>query len=96
MAIDLAPDLEKALDDEARRQGTTADQLADDVLRAHLHLPSRVETRTAGPRTLADLLGDSIGLVPDAGFEQSQTDFASRSREVYADDLQKRWEQSQR
>jgi hypothetical protein len=62
MSIELTPDLESALAEAARRQGTTPDLLAEAYLRERLD-PRRHETAGTEPRTLADFLVGYVGVL---------------------------------
>ena len=62
MIITLTPDIEKALSEHSRRQGTTPEQLALESLRRQFvtHPGKRVGELHG---TLADFLADSIGVL---------------------------------
>jgi hypothetical protein len=62
MSIELAPDLESALADAARRQGTTPDLLAEAYLRERLDTLRR-EISGTEPKNLADFLAGYIGVL---------------------------------
>jgi len=64
MVIALTPDIESALAEEARRQGTTAEQLALDYLRERFVPGSTPPSATV--RTLADFLVGHIGILASA------------------------------
>lgn len=66
MTIHLPPDLERPLTEEARKKGTTAELLAIDSLR-RLFPQDQGEGAAAQPKTLLDLLGDSVGAVAGSG-----------------------------
>ena len=70
MGIELTPDLESALAEAARRQGTTPDLLAEAYLRERLEL-RRPETSAPQPKTLADFLAGYVGVVGDDAAEES-------------------------
>lgn len=57
MTIHFTPEIENALAQEARRQGTTAELLALECLR------ERFAPAVAEPRTLADFLAGHIGVL---------------------------------
>ena len=62
MRIELTPDLESALVDAARRQGTTPDLLAEAYLRERLNTRMH-ESSGAEPKTLADFLAGYVGIL---------------------------------
>jgi hypothetical protein len=62
MRIELAPDLESALSDAARRQGTTPDLLAEAYLRERLDV-RRHESPGTEAKTLADFLAGYVGVL---------------------------------
>ena len=69
MSIELTPDLESALAEAARRQGTTPDLLAEAYLRERLD-PRRHESSGTEPKTLAEFLDGYVGILgreDDAG-----------------------------
>ncbi len=63
MEITLTPDIEQALREQAERRGTTPEQLAIESLRQQFVHPTQSERPAEGQRTLADFLGDSIGVL---------------------------------
>ncbi len=65
MVIELTPEIEDALAEEAQRRGTTPEQLALDALRRHfLAIPREGE---AAGETLFDLLSGYVGVVSGSG-----------------------------
>ena len=62
MIITLTPDIEEALAEQARKLGTTPEQLALDSLRHHF-VPAADAGRTEGEGTLADFLRGHIGVL---------------------------------
>ncbi|MFL5381747.1 MAG: hypothetical protein ACJ8GN_04460 [Longimicrobiaceae bacterium] len=62
MRIDLTPDLESALTNAARRQGTTPELLAQAYLRERLEVVVDDVHETCG--TLADFLEGYVGVLP--------------------------------
>ena len=63
MTITLTPDIENALAEEARKQGTTPELLALDCLRERF-APSPVTGPSAAEQgTLADFLADHLGVL---------------------------------
>jgi len=63
MILALTPDIEQALAEQAQQQGTTPEQLALDSLRQQFVRSTPMERVPAQPGTLAELLGDSIGVL---------------------------------
>jgi len=61
MTIILTSDIENALGEEARKQGTTAQELALQCLRERFVSPENSES-TKGQETLADFLADHLGV----------------------------------
>ncbi|HVG46258.1 MAG TPA: hypothetical protein VM890_16055 [Longimicrobium sp.] len=66
MRIELTPDLESALVDAARRQGTTPDLLAEAYLRERLDTRLH-ESAGTEPKTLADFLSGYVGVLGHEG-----------------------------
>lgn len=66
MTIHLTPEIESALADAARRQGTTPELLALDCLRQQ-YVPAMPEPNSA-TGSLADLLADHIGKLSSSEF----------------------------
>ncbi|HEV7590978.1 MAG TPA: hypothetical protein VGO40_22895 [Longimicrobium sp.] len=64
MSIELTPDLESALADAARLQGTTPDLLAEAYLRERLDTLRR-ESSGPEPKNLADFLAGYVGVLGD-------------------------------
>ena len=63
MNISLPPDIERAVVDHAREQGTTPELLVIDSLRERFLLSPPLSTPTEGEGTLADFLGKHIGIL---------------------------------
>ncbi|HEY0602482.1 MAG TPA: hypothetical protein VGD58_06210 [Herpetosiphonaceae bacterium] len=63
MNITLTPDIEQALEEQAREQGTTPEQLALDSLRQQFVDPTKSKPDSTFEGSLADFLGDSIGSI---------------------------------
>ena len=63
MIITLPPDIEQALVEHARKQGTTAELLALDSLRERFMPSLSLDRPTEGEGTLADFLGKHIGVL---------------------------------
>jgi hypothetical protein len=62
MIIQLTPDIEQALADEARKLGTTPEQLALDSLRERF-MSREPPSPAKEPKTLADFLRGHIGVL---------------------------------
>jgi hypothetical protein len=62
MVITLTPELEAALTERAHQQGSTPEQLALESLRAQF-LPAAEEGVIEPQETMADFLGNSIGVL---------------------------------
>lgn len=69
MRIELTPDLESALTDAARRQGTTPDLLAQAYLRERLEVVAEDAPENGG--ILADFLKGYVGVLGDDAAEES-------------------------
>ncbi len=63
MNINLPPDIEQAVVEQAREQGTTPELLVIDSLRERFLLSPSLSTPTEGEGTLADFLGKHIGVL---------------------------------
>lgn len=63
MDISLPPDIEQAVVDQAREQGTTPELLVIDSLRERFLLSPSFSVPTEGGGTLADFLGNHIGVL---------------------------------
>lgn len=63
MNISLPPDIEHAVVEHAREQGTTPELLVIDSLRERFLLPQSFSTPTDDEGTLADFLGKYIGIL---------------------------------
>lgn len=63
MEITLTPDIEQALLEQARQRGTTPEELALESLRRQFVTPEQAQELVEAQGTLADLLGDSIGVL---------------------------------
>jgi hypothetical protein len=62
MTITLTPELERALSERAREQGTTPELLALDTLRQRF-LPTAAEPEGTADGTLADYLAGFVGVL---------------------------------
>jgi hypothetical protein len=63
MEVHLTPDIERALLEEARRQGTTPEELALEGLRRQFVHPEPSEDSVTASGTLADFLATFIGVL---------------------------------
>jgi hypothetical protein len=63
MELHLPPDIEHALVEQARRQGITPEQLALEGLRRQFVHPALNADPPTAPGTLADFLGEFIGVL---------------------------------
>lgn len=63
MNISLPSDIERAVVEYAREQGTTPELLVIDSLRERFLLSPLLNTPTEGEGTLADFLGQHIGIL---------------------------------
>ena len=63
MTINLTPDLERALAEAARRQGTTPERLAVEYLRERFLETDTSDSADAETFTLADFLAGHIGVL---------------------------------
>jgi len=75
MSIELTPDLESALAEAARRQGTTPDLLAEAYLRERLDI-GRHESSRPEAKSLADFLAGYVGVLGDAADAGAENDLA--------------------
>lgn len=91
MEITLTPDIEKALAEQARRQGATPEMLALDVFRERFVSSGAPEMGMNEEATLADFLAGHIGVIASSekvpGGAQMSEDTGSlllpRSRYVF-------------
>ena len=63
MNVSLPPDLEQAVMEHAREQGTTPELIVIDSLRERFLLSPPLSIPTEGEGTLADFLGKHIGVL---------------------------------
>jgi hypothetical protein len=63
MVISVTSEIEAALAEQARRQGTTPELLALDCLRQHFLSPTATEGTGQKTETLADFLAGHIGVL---------------------------------
>ncbi len=86
MSIDLTPDLESALADAARRQGTTSDLLAEAYLRERLDV-RRHEGSRPESKSLADFLAGYVGVIGDAAGAGEENNRAEDTGRRFAEAL---------
>lgn len=84
MIVTLTPDLESALAEVARRQGTTPELLALDCLRERFLPAGAPETPTDGQGTLADFLGNHIGVLSSSEHVPGGAQMATDSGKKFA------------
>lgn len=63
MILTLSPDIERALVEQARRQGTTPERLVLETLRRQFVHPAGAEHPPGAGETLADFLDGAIGVL---------------------------------
>lgn len=61
MNITLTPEIERALEEQARAHGTNPEQLALEILSRQLVAPAELKPDSTFEGSLADFLGDLIG-----------------------------------
>ena len=84
MTISLTPELEQALAEAARRQGTTPEILANEFLRERL-LPAAVpDPDLAQSGTLAEALADFIGVLDSGEYVPGGAHLSERTGERFA------------
>lgn len=88
MNITLPPDIERALIEEARRLGTTPELLVLDSLRDRF-LSSPVESMETLGETLADRLGDLVGILHSSEFVPGGARLSEDTGEKFAAELMK-------
>ena len=91
LEIRLAPEEQRLLERAARAQGTTPELLAADFVRECL--PSTdAAVEASGPRSVADWLGDSIGVLDSGEIVPGGARLSERISERFAADLQRKRE----
>ena len=84
--ITLPPEIEKPVAQQARRQGTTTELLALDVLRRSF--PAAAESSEVKPGTsLFDLLKDHIGLIHSSEHVPGGAQMATDSSKKFAEGM---------
>lgn len=87
MIIHLTPDIEEALAEEARKLGTTPEQLALDSLRERF-VPSDADTApTEEKDTLADFLRGHIGVLDSREYVAGGAGLSQDSHRKFAEGL---------
>ena len=92
MHITLTPDIEQALTEQARQQGTTPEALALESLRRQFVLPTRGES-AAPYDTLADFLADSIGVLHSSEYVTGGARLSESTGKTFAAGLLKKRQQ---
>jgi len=89
MTIQLSPDLEQVLSEEARRRGTTPELLANECLRERFVHPSNPASAGNGTKNLAEYLAGHIGVLHSSehvpGGARMSEDTGKRFTEILAD-----------
>ena len=93
MEITLTPDIEQALVEQARQQGTTPEHLALESLRQQFVRPTRGEPATAPHGTLADFLADSIGILQSSEHVSGGARMSEATSTTFAEELLKKRQQ---
>lgn len=89
MRITLTPDIERALREEADRLGATPESLALDSLRDRFLIPHPAEPAETVGESLADRLGDLIGILNSSEFIPGGARLSENTGEKFADELLK-------
>jgi predicted transcriptional regulator len=93
VTIELSPDLEQALDDAARAQGTTPQTLAAEWLRERLFPSSSQAHASSFPRNLAERLAGYVGILDSGEHVQGGAQMSERTGEQFTDILVQRRQQ---
>jgi predicted transcriptional regulator len=93
VTIELSPDLQQALDDAAREQGTTPQTLAAEWLRERLFPTSSQAYAATGPRNLAERLAGYVGVLDSGEHFPGGAQMSERTGEQFTDILVQRREQ---
>lgn len=93
VTISLTPELEQALAEAARRQGTTPEILASEFLRERLLPAVTPDPDLAESGTLAESLADFIGILSSSEFVEGGAQFSERTGEQFTAGLMARREQ---
>lgn len=93
MVIKLTPDIETALAEEARKQGTTPELLALDCLRKWFLASAAPPIGPKGQGTLADFLGEHIGILSSSEVVPGGAQMSADAGKKFAAGLLKRRQQ---
>lgn len=85
MAIQLPPDLEEALDEVARRRGTTRDSFVENLVRRELS--TSAEAEPAPPGSLAEFLEGYAGVFDSREFIPGGARLSENTGEQFTDIL---------
>ena len=96
MIITLTPDIEHRLVEQARKQGTTPEQLAIDSLREYLGPAVSHDMPAETPETLADFLREHIGVLHSSEHVPGGAHMSENSSKKFAAGLLKQHHQSKR
>ena len=95
MVISLTPDVELALTEQARKLGTTPEQLALDILRDRFVPPDSNESSSKKQETLADFLRGYIGVLHSSEHIPGGANMSENAGKKFADGLLKQRKQRQ-
>jgi hypothetical protein len=84
MEINLTPDIEQALLEQAKRRGTTPEQLALESLRREFVHPAQSGRSAEAPGSLADFLSDSIGVLHSQDYVSGGARMSESTSEDFA------------
>ncbi len=90
MKITLTPDIESALAEQARRQGTTPETLAIDALRERFVSSVATETPAEGQETLADFLAGHLSVLSSSEYVPSGARMSENCGKKFAAGLVKK------
>lgn len=92
MTIELSSDLQQALDDAAREQGTTPQTLAAEWLRERLFPAISQAYAATAPRNLAERLGGYVGILDSGEHVPGGAQMSERTGEQFTEILVQRRE----
>lgn len=93
MKITLTPELERALEEQAREQGTTPEQLALESLRRQFVAPTESKPDPTFEGSLADFLGDLIGSIQSSEHVPGGAQMSQSTGKSFAQGLMKKRQQ---
>ena len=87
MEIDLAPEVEHALEELARKRGTTPESLVVGMIIKHIipHVPAATSVTAGEPANLAELLGPHIGVLNSGEYVPGGAQLSENSSDKFAD-----------